>query len=323
MRTSQGIALATWSPDGRAMQTYVINVDRDGRVPIPRTPLSVYRLRGELQRLPLSEGWTDSAAAMQSGHFLVRAAPGADLTMYVGDDAPLAAKIVESSGNARINIEPWSDDERRTHSTFSQDSAVVKISVTVPPSEAGPALITFALGGVPRHALSRLSFSGLAAGGPSALYRVNTDELLRAVDSVTEVLGMSRDEQSALIGAGWSAVDFDGVTTYRWMTSGAAQVLLPVHAAQPSRITVQAFNEGSAAAANRTMALRLNGVDLPAQALQSGWASYEWNPPAGLLRAGVNELAFHVSPASAAEQPARRVAVTSVAVSSRPVESER
>ncbi len=319
LRTSRGIALATFTPTGEVRGTYVISLDRDSRVPILSNPYSVHRLRGELERFPLPQSWTDSTRAVQSGNFTVRANPGAGLTLYVGADAPFAAREVDQSpGQARIGITPCGDDERRTLTArlrsegvagagIGEDATIVRMDVSVPPGEAAPVSIVFALGAIPRHAVARSSSSDL-----SELFRVNTDELLWTVDRDTEQLAMSRDEQSDLIGGGWSKVEYDGVTPYRWMEQTVAQVLLPIHAAHPSSLTVQAFAAENAGALN--LHLRINGTDLPAQGLRTGWASYEWVPPVGLLHQGVNELAFLVS-TSATKWNGRTAAVTTISVS--------
>ena len=90
---------------------------------------------------------------------------------------------------------------------------------------------------------------------------------------------MTRDEQSQLIGDGWSAVDWDEVSAYRWMTRTEARLLLPLAKPGAQRIRIQALLEEGGAP--KSVGLRLNGVELPQQSLRSGWNTYEWTFPAG------------------------------------------
>ena len=83
-----------------------------------------------------------------------------------------------------------------------------------------------ALGGIPGHAVARL-----VRGRPSAVataFRIDTMGLLRTPDRASEVLLMARDDQAQLFGDGWSAVDSDEVSPYRWMTRTEARLLLPI-----------------------------------------------------------------------------------------------
>jgi hypothetical protein len=99
---------------------------------------------------------------------------------------------------------------------------------------------------------------------------------------------MARDEQRQLPGYGWSPVDWDAVSPYRWMTAREARLVLPIAMNDARRIRIQALLEETGAAT--AVSLRLNGTDLPWHSLVRGWHAYEWDVPAGALRQGTNEV---------------------------------
>ncbi len=70
-------------------------------------------------------------------------------------------------------------------------------------------------GGVPRRALGRLVTEGPAV----SLVAVDYRGLLRTPDRASEMLLMSRDEQSQLVGAGWSRSPPMRGGGFRWMTA--------------------------------------------------------------------------------------------------------
>ena len=177
-------------------------------------------------------------------------------------------------------------------------------------SEAASALLSF--GGVPRRALGRLVTEGTAVSIAPVDYR----GLLRAPDRTSEILLMSRDEQSQLVGAGWSSVAVDAGGGFRWMTAPEARVLLPVARAGARRIRIQAFRDANGPGSIR---LALNGATLPWQPLQRGWQAYEWGLPEGLLQPGPIEAAVIVDalPASANNEAPRAVAIADIRLIAR------
>ena len=177
-------------------------------------------------------------------------------------------------------------------------------------AEAASALLSF--GGVPRRALGRLVTGGPAVSVAPVDYR----GLLRSPDRASEILLMSRDEQSQLVGAGWSGVGTDAGGGFRWMTAPEARVLLPVARAGARRIRIQALREEGGPASIR---LTLDGRALPWQPLQPGWQSYEWELPEGLVQAGPMEAAVIVDAlaASANNEAPRAVAVADIRLIAR------
>ena len=127
---------------------------------------------------------------------------------------------------------------------------------------------------------------------------------------------MARDEQSQLVGTGWSRVGADAGGGYRWMTAAEARVLLPVAGAGARRIRIQALREADGPTSIR---LAVNGVDLPWQTLERGWRTYEWDLPEDLIRPGPVETAVIVDalPPSADNQPPRAVAIAEIRLIAR------
>jgi hypothetical protein len=140
---------------------------------------------------------------------------------------------------------------------------------------------------------------------------VNTRGLLRSPDRRSEVLQMGRDAQAQLTGEGWSRVDWDAAGPFRSMIALEARVMLPVARTPITRVRVQALRDDRSPAT--TVALRMNGASLPAQALQPGWHVYEWDLPAGAVWPGTNEACVLIDRLT--EAPIGRVGGRGVAVS--------
>jgi hypothetical protein len=161
--------------------------------------------------------------------------------------------------------------------------------------------VIVALGGVPARAVSRRLAEGTAGDG--RIFSVDTSGLLRVRDRSTQVLMMARDDQAQLIGAGWSAVDWDDVSPFRWMTEAHAHVLLPVRAPGVSAVRVQAY--GAPGRAPGAMRLIVDGADLGERAVGEGWQRYEWMIPGG-IRPGTRRVALAVDRLPAPEAGAVR-----------------
>jgi hypothetical protein len=323
VRSADGAAVAVWNPDGRLAHAYVLQASQDFRVPVPAGPLSVYRLREAWtsQDLPVGD-WTDVTRALRTGSVMVRVQPGSGVLLYVGDDAPLAPRVVDrSSDRMRLEVTPFAQGSESLRAQLTTDAAsggelasapyVYRIEMNASGSRPMSALV--ALGGVPTTAIGRMTRSG--SPNPGTLFSVETKGLLRSPDDSSEVLLLARDEQAQLTGHGWSAVDWDSVSPYRWMTTPEARLVLPIAKGSPRRIRIQALLD--AAGVPSTVRLRLNGTMLPEKSLSAGWFPYEWTLPAGALAPGTNEVTVIVDklpvPAKGDDAP-RDLAVTEVRV---------
>jgi len=107
----------------------------------------------------------------------------------------------------------------------------------------------------------------------------DTTGLLRGPDRRSAVIRMTRDDQTRLIGSGWSQVETDDAGAYRWTSDHEARLLLPPSFPAWRTLTVDAFRPAGGAAT--AIAIRVNGETLPPQPVQNGWQRYTWPlPPA-------------------------------------------
>jgi hypothetical protein len=321
VRTSEGAAIAVWSPSGQLIQIAVLEA-RDGfRVPLAAGALSAYPLRGAAARQDVSaEEWVDVRHALKTGSAILRAPAGETVVLYIRDDAPLAPRGLDrSSPQVQVDITPIDgaarsslDEKLATRlggAAPEEDDHVYRVELRA--TAGAPAAVFIALGGVPTHAFARMTAPGGATLG--AIVSIDTDGLLRTPDRVSEVLLMARDDQAQLTGDGWSAVDADAVGAFRWMTASEARLVLPIALGEARRISVQLHD---AAGGATTVRLSVNGAELPQQSLQTGWHAYEWRLPDGAVAQGTNEAAVIVDRISTPEGDAvpHEIAVASVRV---------
>jgi hypothetical protein len=324
VRTTSGAVLAVWGPDGRLMRACVLQL-RDGfRVPLPAGALSVYPLRGRLPTLVVrTASWTDLRGVLRTGSAIVRAPAGQAVVLYLRDEGRLAPRVIDQSsrrvtvditsfdGADRVGLGPRLARDHADPAALVADGHVYRVEVRAGDESSESAFLS--VGGIPVEVIGRVESSDPLAQG--AAIEVDTEGLLRAPDAASEVLLMTRDDQAQLTGDGWSAVESDDTSAYRWMTETEGRLVLPIANADPARIRVQAWREAQSAAT--TMRLRLNGAELPAQPLQEGWHAYEWTLPDGTMTRGANEAEVIVDRLSARDgddRPPREVAVTEVRV---------
>ncbi len=285
VRAFDGPAVAVFAPDGKLDDAFVLQADSNFRVPLPIGPLSIYPLRGDWRGENVGQDeWSDVTMACRTGSVLLQVPPGGTAVLYVADDRPLEPRTFDKSQD-RISartIEVTPGLGPRGH--------LYRLEIGVPGSRSASVLL--ALGGVPAHAFARLRPSP-APARPATIFSIDTAGLLRTPDRRSEVLLMARDEQSQLTGDGWSAVDFDVVGPYRWMTASESALVLPVAATGHTHVRLQALQRPDRAGSTR-LALRLNETMLPAQLIQPGWHAYEWSVPEGALHEGTNEMAIIV-----------------------------
>jgi hypothetical protein len=98
------------------------------------------------------------------------------------------------------------------------------------------------------------------------------------------------------------------------MTRTEAHLLLPIAKPDAQRIRIQALLEEGGAP--RSVALRVNGVDLPSQPLLAGWNTYDWILPGSMGETLATEVVITIDQLSPprSEFPARGIAVTELRV---------
>jgi hypothetical protein len=319
VRTRHGAVMAVWNVDGELDGTFVMEADDDFRLPIPSNSLSVYPLRGvwPSQTLSIPE-WTDVSNATRTGTTMLKVPAESTVVIYLASDVPLAPRAIDrSSSRLRHEITAFRiadraallatlDTDRVNTSRVAEAAYAYRITVTA--SEAASVLT--ALGGVPVQAIGRVVRGRAAA----TIFQVDTMGLLRRPDRASEVLLMTRDDQSQLTGEGWSPVDSDAVSAYRWMTATEARLLLPTATRDARRIRIQALLEEGGAPG--MVGLRVNGIEVPSQPLRRGWNSYEWTIPGGLAEPLANDVVITIDRLSPPknESPSRGIAVTELRV---------
>ncbi len=258
--------------------------------------------------------------ATASGSVLVRIPAGGRLELYASDDARLSATVVDHAGRGPVEtaafetppgVEPEADGPTRpAHASVAlSDHVTYTTRVRASASEGTPITLFLTAGGIPRRAAARIVSAGPDGGW---IRGVDTAGLLRGPDRRSAVIGMTRDDQVRLIGAGWSNVETDDAGPYRWITAPEGRLVLPRVALDVRQVRVEAFaNAGGPA----SLTLRVNGTVLGAQPIGDGWRSYDWSVPppvAEALGRGPVELDIVVD----GPVTARRLAVSSVRFSS-------
>ena len=328
VRTTEGAVMVLLSPEGRVQQAFVLQASENFRVPAVMRSLSLHALRGSrtVQQLTAHE-WTDIGPDVATGSLMVKVAPGTTVLCYVGDDEPLWPRMVDySSESISVEITPVGRLTSTPQDTSQLDAVdgsglaqkyAYAIRMTAPPSAPGPISVQLALGGIPARATARVQPPEAAVG--AEIFSVNTEGLLRRPDPATEILAMHRDDQSQLLGPGWSDAEVDQTGVYRRTTMPRASAVMPL--ARDARwIRLQALFLKSDPSENSRIRLRLNGTDLPWQQLDEGWQPYEWTLGPGLLRKGTNEMTLVVErmgepqPAGDHPIPSRSVAIAEIVV---------
>lgn len=299
VRTSEGAVLAIWRRDGRLTHVLVLQAVDGFRASLPVGPLSAYPVRRAVGQ-SIGVEWTDVTQAAGGGSVVVRVPAGQSMVLQVSDDGPLQPRVAEQlTEGAQVTA------TRAASQGLDQYRYTYWIDLRAPAT--APASVLLALGGVPRRAVGRVVTAGPTASVAAIDYR----GLLRTPDRLTEVLQMSRDEQSHLVGVGWSRVEADPGGAYRWMIALEARVLLPVAHNGARRVRLQVLREASEPTSIR---VALNGTALPWQALRRGWHSYEWELPEGLVLPGQTEAAILVDalPAPAGDGLLKAVAIADI-----------
>jgi hypothetical protein len=301
VRTSEGAAMVTWDASGDLVMATVLQMHEQFHVPVPRSPLSAFALRGEYPRRDISDGdWRDVGDLARSGSMMVRVPAGQGAVLYVADDRELAPRPFDrSSARAHVEVVPFKQDEAGLRDRLAADGAagtgldqhraVYRIQIDAPANAA--VSVHLAIGGIPVRAIGRAT--RVASSGGSVLFGVGLDGLLRTPDRTSEVLLMGRDDQAQLTGAGWSDADRHPAGPFRWMTSPESRLVLPIAHPGARTIQVQALSTGEPGAVS--IGLLVNGSALPMQPLASGWHIYDWVLPRP-VPSGPNNVSVIVRP---------------------------
>jgi hypothetical protein len=202
---------------------------------------------------------------------------GAIVELDAVADAPLAPQVIDSQGRGPVGLRAFRvGDEATAAPMTAADRGRHAARLSVAATEGTAVGLIASLGGIPRRAVARVLSAGAT---PCWVCRVGTTGLLRGPDRTSAIVTMTRDDQSRLVGAGWSAVEADDAGPYRWMTATTARLVLPARQGGWSRLRLEAFR-GPGEDGPGEVAIRVGEAALPAQPVQPGWRTYEWTLPA-------------------------------------------
>jgi hypothetical protein len=320
VRTSDGVAVAIWSADGNLVRALVLQA-RDGfQVPVPPGPFSAYPVTGFAREETLTPGtWVDVTPLARTGSLTIGVPRGGVLELRASDDSALAPMVADSLGRGPVDIDTYAVpatparsnllrancSEQRAPSTVlrapSSEHGAPSTDPCDPPGWTSrvtvgapemPVSVFLTLGGIPDRVIGRVTSSGTE---PARVRAAGTTGLLRGPDARSLVVRMTRDDQSRLIGAGWSGVQSDDTGPYRWMTATEARLVLPAAGLTPRRLRLEGFLTGADGPSE--VSIVVNHERLPAQKTQIGWHAYEWDVPAPVAAAladGPSELSIVV-----------------------------
>jgi hypothetical protein len=262
VRTSDGVAVAIWMPDGVLRRAFVLGPAEGYQVPLEVNSLSAYPLIGVASAHAIAPGAdVDVTAFASTGSVTVSVPAGGVLELDAEDDGALAPSAPVHEGGPRFDVRPASA------------GGPARVTIAADPSR--PAAVHVVFGAIPERLVARLR----GGGAPAQVRRVATTGLLRGPDRRSAVIRMTRDDQALLIGSGWSAVESDDAGPYRWTTTRDARLVLPASSPRWATLAVDAFRPGGSAPP--TLAVRVGGVTLASQPVQPGWQTYTWSlPPA-------------------------------------------
>jgi hypothetical protein len=305
-----GAVLAAWDRAGRLTHAAVLPEADGFAVPFAAGPLSLHRVLGPRPAIALvPQSWVEVAPVLASGSAAIQVPARGVVVLHAAGDAALAPRVTEQwpeRGTARAAIDITSDAAALAGAVRDgapARSSTHRVRVELRAGDA-PASVILAFGGVPAAATATV-VPGAGAGTPAGMSSVNVADLLRTPEAGTEQLLMGRDDQSQLIGTGWSEVEADAAGPFRWLRAARARLVLPTRAPSVTRVQVLALLDDPTA---RTLGLRIGSVETPGQPLGPGWRQYEWPLPPGSLCGGVHEAEVVVR--GAPEDPRREAAAT-------------
>jgi len=110
----------------------------------------------------------------------------------------------------------------------------------------------------------------------------------------TERLAFGAQDET-LLGQNWHAAESSEGFDFRWTSGRNAEVLMPLERTAHAIVRVHAKPFTYPGAAVQSIALSINGADLPARTMSNDWAAYEWNVDERYWFAGFNRVTINVS----------------------------
>ena len=315
LRTTSGMAIAFWTPDGLSA---AFSVAPGSAPPTLPTPYAIYELRGFLESRRIGAEPLDLTREASSGSLVFKTDTGAArLVLYAGRSRPLAPSLQEMSARSwpKLDVLEFSNDGAANTAllrALEEDGVPADERLrrlphvyrfVVDTNWNTPAAVQLGMGGVPD-----VVFGRLLDGAAGHIRGVDLMTHLARVDAHTLSFHMARDHHVELVGAGWTDVQTDTVAAYREIRGREAELLIPLEQTEPLRIGVQLIAIGNGDATAKSVQMRFNDLSLESVTPTGVWQRYWWNIPVEAVRPGVNAVALTVGPASA------RLAVSDVLV---------
>ena len=272
-----------------------------------RELFTLYRLVRAERCIPVSSrGLTDITNLASGGRISGTLDPGtaraAELVIYVARARPMRPRLTAISAQLEPlfiveRVRAGTEDDSALHAALARggiasprraerDDLVYRVALR-PSAASGEILFRIDLGGLPRWAIA--SVPAAAATWPSAT-------LCAAPPSEDELFGDRtqaapiRLGSQTLFGDGWHSPERVGTADeFRWTAAPEAELLVPLARSGPVRLRIRA-RSGAPAESAGTLAVRVNGHQLPAHPLRRRVSQYDWIIPAAALRAGVNQV---------------------------------
>ena len=250
--------------------------------------------------------------------------------VYLASPKPLAVRMGESYGSGTPAIAVEHFDLRAAGASGLRDrlrsdgvehaealldaSSVTRVEVTVN-HEGQSSTFRVNLGGIPSTGLGR-AIAGRHAATRADVCGIGLDRLvLGAEDNRTSLyLGPGAD---AYFGTGWRSATPTPFGFERRMTAPQATVLIPLHEPRTLGLNLRMLGDREAGEIEAVV----NGHTLGWRTFQTIWTELDWQAPADVWIAGVNEVAFNVRSVGAAggadeamPQPAPPVTVRRIAL---------
>ena len=92
------------------------------------------------------------------------------------------------------------------------------------------------------------------------------------------------------LGEGWAKLEEIQGATANWAVAQGARLFLPSAGGAAYRLTMTALPFEYPGAGVQRVTLQINGHEQEPVDMSSGWGRYSWDVPAGLVRAGLNDL---------------------------------
>jgi hypothetical protein len=275
LRTTAGIAVAVWTPDGHLRDARVVSGQEPVAVPLEYRP--VFVVRGARYCAVLQSGGSADVTPLAASGVVSLQFPAPGRLTLAGSEGDLpGVRIADATPGSRLSV------------SVVKATGGREAGFRFAGSQAG-AWALASLGKVPERITAR--WEAQAAGSePAAICAIDTSGLLDSIDDRTFGVGMANDDQAMLLGAGWSRAEASPGGPVRLTDGPASVVLVPLPGGAAWTLRIAAAPEPGPGPQQPAMDVSVNGQPLGVRPMTRGWQMLEWAIPPAVTRS-VNELA--------------------------------